>query len=143
MRAIAARQFRARGTSAAALTPLSVLTGVALWLALFESGIDPVVSGLLIGLLTNAYEPAAARGNAAAAISPNERLLGRLRPLTGMVVVPSSRWPTRACTSTGICSRRPRRRRSPGASSSPSRPGSRWASCSPRARRWAGTASCA
>src|SRR5262249_29074834 len=48
MRAIAGRQFRARGTSHALLTPLSVLTGIALWLALFESGIDPVISGLLI-----------------------------------------------------------------------------------------------
>lgn len=78
MRAIAGRQFRERGTSTAALTPLSALTGVALWLALFESGIDPVVSGLLIGLLTNAH----------GANSPNERLLRRLRPWTGKLVVP-------------------------------------------------------
>jgi Na+/H+ antiporter NhaA len=46
IRAIAGRQFRARGDSTAVLTPLSVLIGVALWLALFESGIDPVISGL-------------------------------------------------------------------------------------------------
>jgi Na+/H+ antiporter NhaA len=83
MRAIAARQFRSRGDSAAALTPLSMLTGVALWLALFESGIDPVVSGLLIGLLTNAYER-----DGAAAVSPNERLLQRLHPWTSKLVVP-------------------------------------------------------
>jgi Na+/H+ antiporter NhaA len=57
IRAVAGRQFRMRGNSTAALTPLSVLIGIALWLALFESGFDPVVSGLLIGLLTNAYEP--------------------------------------------------------------------------------------
>jgi Na+/H+ antiporter NhaA len=82
MRAIAGRQFRKRGDSTAVLTPLSVLTGVALWLALFESGIDPVISGLLIGLLTNAYEPRDAM------ISPNERLLQRLHPWTSKVVVP-------------------------------------------------------
>jgi Na+/H+ antiporter NhaA len=85
IRAIAARQFRARGNSTAALTPLSVLIGIALWLALFESGIDPVVSGLLIGLLTNAYEP---RAHGPAAISPNDRLQHRLHPWTSKVVVP-------------------------------------------------------
>jgi Na+/H+ antiporter NhaA len=88
MRAVAARQFRARGDSAHVLTPLSVLTGVALWLALFESGIDPVVTGLLIGLLTNAYEPHAPGIAPAAAISPNDRLQRRLHPLTSKVVVP-------------------------------------------------------
>jgi Na+/H+ antiporter NhaA len=85
MRRVAAGQFRARGTSAAALTPLSVLTGVALWLALFESGFDPVVSGLLIGLLTNAYEP---KDHGPARVSPNDRLLHRLRPWTSGLVVP-------------------------------------------------------
>jgi hypothetical protein len=39
MRAIAGRQFRARGTSHPLLTPLSVLTGIALGLASVESGI--------------------------------------------------------------------------------------------------------
>jgi Na+/H+ antiporter NhaA len=85
IRAIAGRQFRARGTSTAALTPLSVLIGIALWLALFESGIDPVVSGLLIGLLTNAYEP---RAQGPAAVSPNDRIQHRLHPWTSLVVVP-------------------------------------------------------
>jgi Na+/H+ antiporter NhaA len=85
IRAIAARQFRARGNSTAALTPLSMLIGIALWLALFESGFDPVVSGLLIGLLTNAYEP---RTRGPAAISPNDRLQLRLHPWTSKVVVP-------------------------------------------------------
>jgi Na+/H+ antiporter NhaA len=85
MRAIAGRQFRTRGDSTHALTPLSVLTGVALWLALFESGIDPVVSGLLIGLLTNAYEPRAA---GPAAVSPNDRIQHRLHPWTSKLVVP-------------------------------------------------------
>jgi Na+/H+ antiporter NhaA len=85
IRAIAGRQFRARGTSTAVLTPVSVLIGVALWLSLFESGIDPVVSGLLIGLLTNAYEP---RPQGPAAISPNDRIQHRLHPWTSRVVVP-------------------------------------------------------
>jgi Na+/H+ antiporter NhaA len=85
IRAIAGRQFRARGDSTAVLTPLSVLIGVALWLALFESGIDPVISGLLIGLLTNAYEP---RPHGPAAISPNDRIQHRLHPWTSKLVVP-------------------------------------------------------
>jgi Na+/H+ antiporter NhaA len=85
MRTIAGRQFRARGTSHPLLTPLSMLTGVALWLALFLSGFDPVVSGLFIGLLTNAYEP---RPEGPAAISPNDRLQHQLHPLTSKVVVP-------------------------------------------------------
>jgi Na+/H+ antiporter NhaA len=88
MRAVAGRQFRARGTSHAALTPLSMLTGAGLWLALFESGIDPVVSGLLIGLLTNAYEPDPERVAPDALISPNDRLQRRLHPLTSLLVVP-------------------------------------------------------
>jgi Na+/H+ antiporter NhaA len=79
IRAIAARQFRARGDATAALTPLSVLIGIALWLALFESAIDPLVGGLLIGLLTNAYEP---RAQGLAAISPNDRLQHRLHQWT-------------------------------------------------------------
>jgi Na+/H+ antiporter NhaA len=81
MRAVAGRQFRATGTSAAALMPLSVVTGIALWLALFESGFDPVVSGLVIGLLTNAYEPKPQ-------LSPNDRLQHQLHPFTSLVVVP-------------------------------------------------------
>ena len=85
LRAIAARQFRTSGTSAAPLTPLSVLTGIALWLALFESGFDPVVTGLLIGLLTNAYQP---KPRGPAPISPNHRLQHRLYPFTSKVVVP-------------------------------------------------------
>jgi Na+/H+ antiporter NhaA len=85
MRAIAGRQFRARGDSTQLLTPLSVLTGVALWLALYESGVDPVVSGLLIGLLTNAYEP---RPSGPARVSPNDRIQQRLHPWTSRVVVP-------------------------------------------------------
>jgi Na+/H+ antiporter NhaA len=85
MRAVAGRQFRTRGTSTHALTPLSVLTGVALRLALFESGVDPVVSGLLIGLLTNGYKP---RPEGPAPVSPNDRIQQRLHPWTSRLVVP-------------------------------------------------------
>src|SRR4249920_646041 len=35
----------------------AIVTGVALWVALFESGIDPVVAGLAVGLVTSAYPP--------------------------------------------------------------------------------------
>jgi Na+/H+ antiporter NhaA len=83
MRAVAARQFRETGTSNPALWVLSVAAGSGLWLALFESGVDPVVSGLAIGLLTNAYEPGAGEAR-----SPNERIQHRLHPWANMVVVP-------------------------------------------------------
>jgi Na+/H+ antiporter NhaA len=86
--------------------------GIAMWLALQSSGIDPVVVGLMMGLLTYAY-PAAradleratddfrlfreqptpelaqrARAGVEAAISPNERLTLRFHPWTGYVIVP-------------------------------------------------------
>ena len=35
----------------------AVVLGVALWIALYESGIEPVVAGLAIGLLITAYPP--------------------------------------------------------------------------------------
>jgi Na+/H+ antiporter NhaA len=38
-------------------TPLSLAVGVALWVAMFKSGIDPVIVGLAIGLVTRAYPP--------------------------------------------------------------------------------------
>ena len=41
----------------------AIALGVALWIALYESGIDPVVAGLAIGLVTSAYRPS---GDAAA-----------------------------------------------------------------------------
>jgi Na+/H+ antiporter NhaA/protein-disulfide isomerase len=95
-----------------ALTPLSVAVAVALWVAMFESGIDPVISGLAVGLVTGAYAPARAdleRGVALAysfreqptpelarsarvgllsAISPNERLQYALHPWASYVIVP-------------------------------------------------------
>src|SRR4051794_4382557 len=35
----------------------AAILGVALWVALYESGIDPVIAGLVIGLTTSAYNP--------------------------------------------------------------------------------------
>jgi Na+/H+ antiporter NhaA len=88
------------------------LLGVAIWIALFDSGVDPVVVGLAFGLLTYAY-PAArtdlerasdlfrlfreqptpelardARAGLESAISPNERLQLRYHPVTSYVIVP-------------------------------------------------------
>ena len=37
--------------------PLSVVAALGLWVAMFESGVDPVISGLAIGLATSAYPP--------------------------------------------------------------------------------------
>jgi Na+/H+ antiporter NhaA len=92
--------------------PLSVATGVGLWLAMFKSGVDPVISGLAVGLATSAYPPSREdleRATALAysfreqptpelarsvqlgvesAISPNERLQYSLHPWTSYVIVP-------------------------------------------------------
>jgi Na+/H+ antiporter NhaA len=92
--------------------PAAVVTGVGIWLALFESGIDPVVAGLAIGLVTSAYPPArddlqrateltrsfreqptpelaySAQRGLTSAISPNERLQYRLHPWTSFAIVP-------------------------------------------------------
>ena len=88
------------------------LLGAAVWVALLKSGVDPVVVGLALGLLTYAYP--AARGDLerasvlfrsfreqptaelerevrlglAAAISPNERLQRTFHPWTSYVIVP-------------------------------------------------------
>jgi Na+/H+ antiporter NhaA len=94
-----------RGTAAA-------LLGVAIWAALHESGIDPVIAGLAVGLVTAAYPPVradleqvteltrsfreqptpalarSAQLGMAAAISPNDRLQYRLHPWTSYVIVP-------------------------------------------------------
>jgi len=89
-----------------------LVLGVAAWVALFESGVEPVVVGLAMGLLTYAY-PAArpdleratslvrsfreqptpelareARLGLASAISPNERLQNLYHPWTSYLVVP-------------------------------------------------------
>ncbi len=91
---------------------LSMLVGVALWVALFKSGIDPVIGGLAVGLVTSAYPPSredlerataltrsfreqptpelarSAQLGVLAAISPNERLQYSLHPWTSYVIVP-------------------------------------------------------
>lgn len=92
--------------------PAAVLVGVGIWLAMFESGVDAVIAGLAIGLITSAYPPArddlersteltrsfreqptpelaySARASLTSALSPNERLQYRLHPWTSRVVVP-------------------------------------------------------
>ena len=90
----------------------AVLVGIALWVALFESGIDPVVAGLAVGLVTTAYPPErgdlehvteqarsfreqptpelarSAQRSVASAISANERLQYALHPWTSYGIVP-------------------------------------------------------
>ena len=91
---------------------VSVAVGVALWVAMFKSGIDPVITGLAIGLVTSAYPPSredleratsltrsfreqptpelarSAQLGVLSAISPNERIQYGLHPWTSYVVVP-------------------------------------------------------
>jgi Na+/H+ antiporter NhaA len=91
---------------------VSVAVGVGLWVAMFESGIDPVITGLAIGLVTSAYPPSrddleratalarsfreqptpelarSAQLGVLGAISPNERLQHSLHPWTSYVIVP-------------------------------------------------------
>jgi Na+/H+ antiporter NhaA len=92
--------------------PASVAVGIGIWLAMFESGIDPVIAGLAIGLVTSAYPPArddleraielarafreqptpelarSAQRGLGEAISPNEQLQHRLHPWSGFLIVP-------------------------------------------------------
>ncbi len=92
--------------------PVSLTVGVGLWIAMFEAGVDPVISGLAVGLATSAYSPAredleratdlarsfreqptpelarSAQQGVMSAISPNERLQYGLHPWTGYVIVP-------------------------------------------------------
>lgn len=98
-------EFPWRGQVATAL-------GIAMWLALFESGVDPVITGLLVGFIITAYPPPrekleagtaqailfreqptpelayAARASLTSAVSLNERLQYRLLPWTSQVIVP-------------------------------------------------------
>ena len=91
---------------------LFVLAGVGLWVSLFESGVDPVVTGLIAGLVTSAYQPSrenlerateltrsfreqptaelarSAQLGVLSAVSPNERLQRALHPWTSYVIVP-------------------------------------------------------
>jgi Na+/H+ antiporter NhaA len=92
--------------------PLSIAVGVAVWLAMFKSGIDPVTVGLAIGLVTSAYPPSredlervvaltrsfreqptpelarSTQLGVVSAISPNERLQYALHPWASYVIVP-------------------------------------------------------
>ena len=92
--------------------PLYLLLGVAAWLAFFFSGVDPVVVGLVAGLLALAYpatrgdleqafesfrlfreQPTAeaarsARESVRLAISPNDRLQQLFHPWTSYLIVP-------------------------------------------------------
>jgi Na+/H+ antiporter NhaA len=91
---------------------LFLVLGVIAWVALFESGIDPVVAGLVMGLLAVAYpatrtdlEQASesfrlfreqptpelasyARESVRATLSPNDRLQQVFHPVTSYVIVP-------------------------------------------------------
>jgi Na+/H+ antiporter NhaA len=91
---------------------VAALIGVGVWVAMFESGVDPVVTGLAVGLVTSAYPPlrseleqavdltrsfreqptpatvAAAQRGLASTISANERLQYRLHPWVSYVIVP-------------------------------------------------------
>ena len=92
--------------------PPAVLLGVGIWVALHESGIDPLISGLAIGLAISAYPPSrgdlervteltrsfreqptpelarSAALGVTSAISANERLQYRLHPWTSFVIAP-------------------------------------------------------
>ena len=107
------------------------LLGIALWVAVWRSGIDPVIVGLLMGLLTVARPAArvdleeatdrfrdfreqptaelaqAARASVEQALSPNERLQHRFHPWSSYAIVPLF-----ALANAGIAARRrlPRRR---------------------------------
>jgi Na+/H+ antiporter NhaA len=90
----------------------SIALGIGIWFAMFESGIDPVISGLAIGLATSAFLPSradlaeaveltrtfreqptpqlarAAQRSLVSSISPNERLQYELHPWTSYLIVP-------------------------------------------------------
>ncbi|MBE1530954.1 Na+/H+ antiporter NhaA [Actinomadura algeriensis] len=88
------------------------LLGIVMWAALLESGVDPIVTGLVMGLLTFAHPAARAdleqasglfrlfreqptpelerhvRAGIASAISPNDRLQRMYHPWTSYLIVP-------------------------------------------------------
>ncbi len=92
--------------------PVFWTVALALWVALLESGIDPVIAGLAVGLVTSAYPasredlervteltrsfreqptPDLARSaqlGVLSAVSPNERLQHRLHPWSSYLIVP-------------------------------------------------------
>ena len=93
-------------------TPVYVLIGIVLWLAVLESGVHPTVVGVLLGVLVNVYAPRdidtqraemlrrsfvadptpqralAARAGIIEVVSPNERLQVLVQPWSSYVVVP-------------------------------------------------------
>jgi Na+/H+ antiporter NhaA len=92
--------------------PVYALAGVAAWVTFYESGVDPIVVGLVLGLLTAAYPAArpdlerasegfrrfreqptaalaqSARDSVRSAISPNARLQQIYHPWTSYLIVP-------------------------------------------------------
>jgi Na+/H+ antiporter NhaA len=101
--------IRARGVR---YGPAYLLIGIAAWVAFFKSGVDPVVVGLVLGLMSYAYpatrasleqaseafrsfreQPTAelaqsARDVVRTAISPNDRLAQLYHPWSSYVIVP-------------------------------------------------------
>ncbi|MFB9381564.1 Na+/H+ antiporter NhaA [Pseudonocardia petroleophila] len=93
-------------------TPLYVVIGLVMWLAVLESGVHPSVVGVALGLLVNAYAPRqydidqvavlgrsflvdpspqralATQAAVTEAVSPNERLQLRIQPWSSYVIVP-------------------------------------------------------
>src|SRR5205085_1999956 len=91
---------------------VAALLALAFWIALFESGVDPIIAGLAIGLVLSAYPPSreelerateltrsfreqptpelarSAQLGLASALSPNDRLQQRFHPWTSYVIVP-------------------------------------------------------
>jgi len=89
-----------------------LVLGIAFWVALYESGIEPLIAGLAVGLVASAYPPArtdlervteqarsfreqptaalarSAQLSVASAISPNERLQYRFHPWSSFGIVP-------------------------------------------------------
>jgi Na+/H+ antiporter NhaA len=100
---------RARGIR---FGPAYFLVGVAAWIAFFESGVDPLVVGLVMGVLALAYPAArtdleqasesfrlfreqptpelaaSARESVRSALSPNDRLQQLFHPWTSYLIVP-------------------------------------------------------
>jgi Na+/H+ antiporter NhaA len=91
---------------------VAVPLGMAIWVAVYKSGIDPVITGLAVGLATSAYSPArtdlervtellrsfreqptpqlarSAQLGVVSSISANEQIQYRLHPWTSYVIVP-------------------------------------------------------